>query len=178
MQTTITARLRVIALTLTLMATAPAYTATMYLQIEGLPGASEVVPGAHEVIAYSHDLMQSATVGGAGSGKVTLSDIVIVKEIDKSSPKLLQACATGKHFPQATLTVAKTTGKGKKPAQETYLTIKLENVLVSSYNASGSGDNREPTDEFSLNFAKITFSYNFQGETTEIPIDLRTQTTN
>jgi type VI secretion system secreted protein Hcp len=77
-------------------------------------------------------------------------------KVNKGSPLLLEACATGKHIPKATLTLRKAGGK-----QQEYLTYKLADVLVSSYQCGGSDGSGDalPTDQFSLNFTKIDFSY-------------------
>jgi type VI protein secretion system component Hcp len=90
--------------------------------------------------------------GGGGAGKVAVHDISITKKIDKSSPLLFKACANGKHFPTVVLTMRKA-GKG----QETYLTITLTNVLISSYQTGGHAD--QPTESLSLNFTKIEYKY-------------------
>ena len=40
----------------------------------------------------------TAPGGGAGAGKATFQDLSIVHNIDKASPQLLKACATGQHL--------------------------------------------------------------------------------
>ena len=37
-------------------------------------------------------------------GKVSVQEIHVTKIVDKSSPNLFGACATGKHFPTGTIT--------------------------------------------------------------------------
>jgi type VI secretion system secreted protein Hcp len=95
--------------------------------------------------------------GGGGSGKVAVHDISITKKMDVASPKLAQACVTGKHFPTATITVRKA-GKG----QQAYLKITLKDVLISSFQTGGSGPNKTPTESLTLNFTKIDFKYTRQ----------------
>ncbi len=130
------------------------------LTIDGVPGESQDVchPGAIEIQGYSFDLTgprRTAFVGGGGTGKVSLSDISFTKRMDKSSPNLMQACATGKHFPSAKLFVRK-----QGTEQQDFLQITLTDVMVSSYSQTGSqGD--IPTESVSLNFTKIEFSFIF-----------------
>jgi type VI secretion system secreted protein Hcp len=64
------------------------------------------------------------------------------------------ACATGEHIQKAKLTVRKA---GKE--QQEYYVVKLEDVLISSYQSGGHAGGSMPTDQFSLNFSKIEFEY-------------------
>ncbi|HKY60351.1 MAG TPA: type VI secretion system tube protein Hcp [Gemmatimonadota bacterium] len=75
----------------------------------------------------------------------------ILKRVDKSTPLIAQALARNQRFPVATLTVPKGGG-----SQE-YLEIKLENVIISSYQTGGTQDS--PTETLSLNFTEIKFDY-------------------
>jgi type VI protein secretion system component Hcp len=38
-------------------------------------------------------------------GKVSMQDFHFTQKINKASPNLMQACATGKHLPEATITL-------------------------------------------------------------------------
>jgi len=87
---------------------------------------------------------------------VSMQDFHFVMLINKASPKLFEACATGKHIASGQLTCRKS-GDG---AQE-FFKVKFTDVLVSSYHTSGSGI--LPTDQISLNFAKIELEYSEQG---------------
>ena len=84
------------------------------------------------------------------------------KAYSPSSVKLMQACATGKHFPKATLTVRKAGG-----GQQEYMTYELENVLVSGYSISSGGD--RPMESLSLNFTKIEYKIDDQKEKSGAP---------
>jgi type VI secretion system secreted protein Hcp len=79
-------------------------------------------------------------------------------KLNRASPSLLQACATGQHIKTATLSGRKA-GKG----QQDYLTFKFRDVLVSSYQTGGSEQaDIVPTDQVSFNFAKIEMEYKQQ----------------
>ena len=80
-------------------------------------------------------------------GETTLGDIVVVRELDKSSTKLQEACANGTFFNEVEIHFC-TTVKNK---QEPYLTYKLKDVIVTSYSFHGnsSGDPL-PTEEVTL----------------------------
>jgi len=102
----------------------------------------------------------SAAVGqGGGVGKAQFHEFSFQKSIDAASAKMMQACASGQHFPEATLTCRRAGG-----TQAEYLKVKLENVLISGFEMSGGYNANEklPMDTFTLNFAKITFGYKAQ----------------
>ena len=89
-----------------------------------------------------------------------MSDISFTKSMDKASPQLMKACANGQHIKEAKLTCRKAGG-----TQETYLVIKMENVLISSISPAGSSADDLPTETLSLNFTKIEFTYRYQDAT-------------
>lgn len=93
---------------------------------------------------------------GLATGKRQHSPMRFVKLYDKASPMLARACANGKHIPKATLICRKA---GSDGTMQPYLTIELENVLVSGYwSTSGDADDR-PTEEVAFNYSKISWNY-------------------
>jgi type VI secretion system secreted protein Hcp len=87
-----------------------------------------------------------------------LGDFHFVSNVNKASPKLFQACATGEHIKQALLTCRKA---GKD--QQEYLKIKLSDLLVSSVQQSGSPNGAiVPQEQVTINFAKIQIEYHEQ----------------
>jgi len=80
-----------------------------------------------------------------------LDDVEVGRHIDKASPALMVAVCSGEHIREALFTVEQPRG-GR--AAEAFLKIKLSDVLISSYQTGGGG-NDLPTDQVSLNFAKI-----------------------
>ena len=109
-----------------------------------------------EVLSFSWGGSNSGSVstgGGAGAGKATFQDLMIVHNIDKASPKLLEACATGQHLKDATITHRKA-GKG----QQEFLIVKMNDVIVTAI--SHGGTTSQPAAEtVSLAFAKVDFEY-------------------
>ncbi|MGR3889670.1 Hcp family type VI secretion system effector [Pseudomonas sp. 1152_12] len=97
--------------------------------------------------------MHSGTGGGAG--KVSMANIAVEKSLDKSTPNLMMACATGKHYPQARIVVRKAGGASNVE----YLVITLKEVIVASYETRAATTNDVLTEEISLNFAKVEVSY-------------------
>jgi type VI secretion system secreted protein Hcp len=92
---------------------------------------------------------------GSGTGKVAVGDISITKFVDKASPSIMLACANGKHIVKGKLTVRKA---GESPLE--YLTYDLDQILISAYTTGGSeGGNERPTENITLNFAKVKVEY-------------------
>jgi type VI secretion system secreted protein Hcp len=109
-----------------------------------------------EVLSFSWGVTNStaiATGSGAAAGKATFHDLSIVHRIDKASPKLLEACATGRHLKDATITHRKA-GKG----QQEYLIVKMNDVIITGVLHSGS-ESEDGSETVSLAFAKVDFEY-------------------
>lgn len=109
-----------------------------------------------DVLSWTWGVAQSGTMafgGGGGAGKANFEDFNFTHHIDKATPLLLKACATGQHVPDATITVRKA-GKG----QQEYLIIKLTDVLVTSVSMSVAED-VATAESVSLQFAKVDFEY-------------------
>ena len=150
-----------------------------FLKIEGVAGESndKTHKGEIEVLSWSWGASQSGSMAmgaGGGVGKVSMQDLSITKYIDKSSPKLFEALATGMHLPEAKLVLRSPGG-----SQVEYLTITLKDVVISSYSTGGSSGGDRPTESVSFNFAQIKMSYTEQdakgaaGAATEFAWDIK-----
>lgn len=108
-----------------------------------------------EVLSLSWGVTNTASVGGGGSGagRASFHDLLFVHTIDKASPSLLKACATGSHLKEATITHRKA-GKG----QQEYLIIKMNDVIVTSVSL-GDTSGSAGSENVSLAFAKVDFEY-------------------
>lgn len=133
-----------------------------HLKIDGIEGESldEKHKNEIEIDSFSWGVTNmggAARGGGGGTGKADFTDISFSKQADKSSPKLVKAAASGEHLKKAVLSCRKASGKG---GQVEYLKVVLEDVMVSSYQTGGSaGASSIPMDQFSLNFAKVSYEY-------------------
>ena len=109
-----------------------------------------------EVLSWSWGASRAAgaTAGsGAAAGKASFNDFVITHRIDKASPLLFKACATGEHIKEATITVRKPGSK----AQQEYLIVRMSDVVVGNVDQSGSDAGSAET--VSLVFAKVEYEY-------------------
>ncbi len=130
-----------------------------FLKIEGVPGESTDDKHKNEidVLSWSWGMSNSSRqpIPSVPKRKSDLKDFVLTVDYEKASPKLMLACANGTHIPQVTLTCRKAGNRGSE-----YYIISMKNVLISSYQSSGSaaGD-VVPVDQLSLNFEAIKFEY-------------------
>ena len=133
-----------------------------YLKIGDIKG--EATDEGHKdwviIQSMSSPVFRSIPEGAKDSqrsrGETTLGDVVCVRELDKSSTKLQEACATGKFFEEVEVHFC-TEIKGKR---EPYLKYKLKNVIVSSYSFHGtaSGDPL-PSEEVTLGYSEVEWNY-------------------
>jgi type VI secretion system secreted protein Hcp len=108
-----------------------------------------------EVLSYSWGVSNSGSMAygsGGGEGKATFHDLSFVHKIDKASPILMQACATGTHLKEAIITHRKA---GKE--QHEYLIVKMNDVIITGVTHGGSGDGH--SENVSLSFAKVALEY-------------------
>jgi len=113
--------------------------------------------GEIEVLSWSWGVTQSGTMahgGGGGEGKANFNDFNFTHHIDKASPVLLKACATGEHIKEATITVRKA-GKG----QQEFLIIKMADIIITGVAPSGAGDGAATAEHVALQFAKVDLEY-------------------
>ena len=133
----------------------------MFLKIDTIKGETTdkhfSKEHAIDVLAWGWGVTNSGTThmgGGGGSGKASFQDLSVTKYVDSSSHALLGACATGEHFTKASLHVRKA---GK--TQLEYITIEMKEVMVTSVSTGGSGGEDRLTENLSLNFAEVKFTY-------------------
>jgi type VI secretion system secreted protein Hcp len=93
---------------------------------------------------------------GVGAGQATFHDLTITHKIDKATPGLLRACATGAHLKEATITQRKA-GKG----QQEYLIVKMDDIVITGV-THGGGIEGVGSEQVSLAFAKVQFEYRSQ----------------
>lgn len=109
--------------------------------------------GQIEVLSFSWGVSQAGGFsfgGGGGVAQANVQDLSFSFRQNKSSPKLMEASASGKHFDEVLLTCLRAAGD----KAEKYLEITLTDVIISSYQTGGSGDEM-PIESVSLNFAKV-----------------------
>jgi type VI secretion system secreted protein Hcp len=144
-----------------------------FLKIDGIDGESTDVnhKGEIDVESWSWGVSQSGSSGGGGgggAGKAAFQDFHFVTQVSKATPKLLQACASGMHIKEATLSGVRGAGKVKNAS---FLKVKLTDVIISGVALADSQEN-VPLDQVSFNYGKIELTYTRQSAkgTAEPPV--------
>ena len=130
-------------------------------EVKGGESKQKGYEGQLEIISFSWGVSQAGGFsygGGGGVAKANVQDITVSFRQCDASPLLMQHCASGKHLDSALLTCLKAGEEQKK-----YLEIQIEDVVISSYQTGGSGDEM-PIESMSMNFAKVTQSYFVQDD--------------
>jgi type VI secretion system secreted protein Hcp len=123
--------------------------ADIFLKLDGIPGdsADDQHKGEIDVEAVAYDVKRR--------GKTKVAMIRIDKVYDSSSPKLLAASANGHRIKNATITFRLS---GADPGSA-FLTYRLSDVVVSSYEQGGANPDAKPLgsleEEVGLTAAKL-----------------------
>ena len=112
-----------------------------YIKFDGIDGESQDKDhdGWSEIVSFSQPITQlggGATDATRRRGDVVLEDIVVVKQLDKASPKLAESICKGKVFPKVEIHL---TGPSEgSTCLGTFYAYELNNVMITSYKVSGS----------------------------------------
>ncbi|GAA0404449.1 type VI secretion system tube protein Hcp [Cocleimonas flava] len=136
----------------------------MFLKLDGIDGEAQDAEHKKEidVLAWSWGASQSGTThmgAGGGGGKANVEDVSFTHYIDSASHNLLQRVFDGKHISEGTLVVRKA---GGTPLE--YLTIKMTDIMVTNVSTGGSGGEDRLTENVTLNFSKVDYTYKPQKE--------------
>ncbi|MGV3346970.1 Hcp family type VI secretion system effector [Enterobacteriaceae bacterium LUAb1] len=131
----------------------------IFIKIKGIEGES--LDFAHkreiEVLRWNWSVAQPTNMhsgSGGGAGKSTVHDLYFKHYIDKSSTNILQYCLTGKHIPEAVLTVRKA---GGSPLE--FLKITLQELIITSVEPVGMTYMPLPIEKVGLCFSRVKFEY-------------------
>ena len=128
---------------------------TVFLKVGDIAGESNdtIYKDSSIAIAWSCGLNNAIDPLTRTTAKAAFHTLNVTKPIDSATPKLLAACAQGKHYDLATLILRKA---GKTPVE--FYRVILENVLISSVqnSASSGGDALET---ISLSYGRIGVEY-------------------
>jgi len=88
---------------------------------------------------------------------VAITEVTLTRRVDDKSPFIFTDAATGMSRSMAFyLTDESKNGK----TVYTYLTVNIEDAVISSYNVPGYNANDAPIEAITLNFKKITYKHN------------------
>jgi type VI secretion system secreted protein Hcp len=107
-----------------------------------------------ESFNFSMGVPGAVTSTSRRRGDVIFNEITLTKQVDKSTPKLMEAVTLGKVIPEVTIEVTRA-----YDIRKTFYKYELMNVFVTSYQSSGSTGNTAPTDTLTINFEEIKVTY-------------------
>jgi type VI secretion system secreted protein Hcp len=134
-----------------------------FLKIAGLDGetSDELNAGATELKGYQWRVDQprsasASSVGSLSAERANFGEFIAIMPTSKITPKLAQACASGEHYGNLTLTLYRA-GGDKQP----YMEYKLTDVMVTSFSAGGVSTDEEkvPTESVSFSYGQIELKY-------------------
>jgi type VI secretion system secreted protein Hcp len=133
-----------------------------FMKVDQCPGESsdEKHKDWCEIRSFTGGVSQkgsiSSTAGSMSSERADFSPIIVTKELDKASAKLMLTCASGQHLKEVIIEICRAGGDKEK-----YMEIKLTDCLISGYVLSGSagGDTGIPLEEVSFVYGKLELKY-------------------
>ena len=145
----------------TVISTDDADGSKMFMQVSGVDGESTDSDHKDWIEVLSFSMGMTLPGGGATGpsrrrGDVVVEDIVVVKELDKSSPKLMDKCVKGAVIPLLVIDVCRSNVDGSRLV---YYKYELQNVMITSFYANGSTSDDRPTETVTLNFEEIKVTY-------------------
>ena len=132
-----------------------------YIKFSGVEGEAQdkAHKGWSDIIQFSQVLSKPGMGTGATRrrGDVVLEDLVVVKEIDKATPKLAEAICNGRVFSMVEVEV---TASYTDAGRVTFYRVELLNAQVSNYSFDGAVQaDQVPTETVTLNFEEIRVTY-------------------
>jgi type VI secretion system secreted protein Hcp len=133
-----------------------------FMQMKGIDG--EATDKNHDkwilIESMSSSIHRSITDGARDMervrGRTTTADVVVVRQLDKSSTKIEEACANGTFYDQVEINFCTTVGN----AQEPYLKYTLHDVIVTSYGCHCNAEAQpRPSEEITLGYTKVEWEY-------------------
>jgi type VI protein secretion system component Hcp len=122
---------------------------TFRVAVDGL-ACTALAQGTFEAQTFQIAVTDAISGGGAGAGKVVLSDLLIQKAPDACSTPLVVLAAGGRAVKRAVLTEV---DKGNRPI----LTITLDNVLIVAAQVIGS-QSADAVEQLNLSYASVTIT--------------------
>jgi type VI secretion system secreted protein Hcp len=134
----------------------------IYVEYEGIKGNATAEGYKDHIAVESFQFgvgrgisMESGKMANREATKPSLSEITLSKKADTSAVALFKESVSGSAGKKVKIKFVQT---GKDKLVE-YMVYELEDVLVSGYSVSASGDG-DPMESISLSYSKLTVTYN------------------
>ena len=133
-----------------------------FLKLDGIQGESQDDKHKNEiqVLSWSWGASNVSSVsgtGGSGAGKVDMSDVSMMLNFDKSTPKFFKSVCAGSHISTGTLSAIKAGTDGKP-----YLKVDFKEIFITGLQMSAAGE--VPAVSLSFSYDEIKIDYSAQDE--------------
>lgn len=134
-----------------------------FLKLDGIPGESQDAKHKEwiEIHSFSMGITQTAggqrsTTGAATAGRCDHQDLSILKNLDKTTPKLNLFCSNGTHIKKIELELCRATGD-----KQLYYKITMSDCIITGVRPGGSakGGDPMPLEEVSFNYGAVAWEY-------------------
>ncbi len=145
----------VFALWLTCLSAPAAYDA--FLKIDGIDGGSEVDgrEGWIDLFSVAQGMSRSMSlVARDGASKPEFDELWLAKPVDKATPLLIEACAAGKHYPEAILDLVRADSAATR-----FFRVRLEDVFISRTEIQGNASDGHTLESIGLTYGYLEWSY-------------------
>ena len=133
-----------------------------YLKLGSIKGESPEKDHKDWIVieSMSKGIHRSIPSGAQGAnrarGETTLGDIVLVRNVDKSSVKIAESCAKGEFHDEAEIHFTSDLNGKAEP----YLKYKLKNCVITSYNFHGAASGSPiPSEEITLGYTDVDWTW-------------------
>lgn len=133
------------------------------LEIPSISGECQLDGYANKitVLSYNHGLTQPMTMDPTNQartvGRLNCQDISLTKIMDAATADIINAMCTAKNLATCKIYILKSVGDTAL-GQKLVMTYEMEETMISSYSVGGGGGG-EPTETITLNFTKLTWTY-------------------
>lgn len=133
------------------------------LQIEGIEGESTLPQHEGWMLVEGLDsgltvpVVLSPIAGGGGDVPAAVPEAVTcIKELDKASPKLVEALSRGQSIPRARLEFYTL---GEAGGLVRFYQLQLEDILISAYSLAGVGLAERPVERVRIDYRRVDWTY-------------------
>ena len=128
-----------------------------FLKIEGIDGGSEFDgrEGWIDLFSVAQGMSRPMSlVARDGASKPEFDELWLVKPVDKATPLLMEACAAGKHHPEAILDLIRA-----DPAAARFFRIRLKDVFITQTEIQGNAPHGHTLETIGLAYGYLEWSY-------------------
>jgi type VI secretion system secreted protein Hcp len=130
-----------------------------YLYVDGIEGPSTSKQNHIDILTFSWGVNQTSVYGVGASGKeakagrASFNDLAITKVLDKTSPLLVDHCATGNILKEVYIVYDKPIGD----KQDDYFRIYLKDALITNVSLLGGNDNPQESVTFAFQGVEVAY---------------------